>query len=40
MDTDFDIALSMMNVVGGALQSAESGQVVTVMSPATGSLAT
>jgi hypothetical protein len=40
MDTDFDIALTMMNVVGGALQSAESGQVVTVRSPATGSLAT
>lgn len=40
MDTDFDTAPSMMNMVGAALQSAESGQVVTVRSPATGSLAT
>jgi predicted dehydrogenase len=39
MDTNFDTALSMMNVVGAALEAAESGQPVAVPSPATVSLA-
>jgi predicted dehydrogenase len=39
MDTNFDTALSMMNVIGAALQAAESGEAVTVPSPATASLA-
>jgi predicted dehydrogenase len=34
MDTNFDTALSMMNVVGAALKAAEDGQVTTVQSPA------
>jgi predicted dehydrogenase len=39
MDTNFDTALSMMNVVGAALKSAEESQVVTVPQVATVSLA-
>lgn len=39
MDTNFDTALSMMNVVGAALTAAEQGQVVTVPPAATVSLA-
>jgi predicted dehydrogenase len=40
MDTNFETALSMMNVVGAALQAAKSGQAVTVPSPTTISLET